>query len=150
MSEQLRHSQDLLGATQPQVLLPEELASSITADAVAAGVDELETLVQDNPKDSGVWAALACKHLDEGRIISAYACARTGYHRGLDALRSHGWRGTGPVPFNHVPNQGVLRAIGALVLAARAIGEDDEVIRCLNLLHDCDPQAAPAMQLLEQ
>ena len=85
--------------------------------------------------------------LAEGQAVQAYACARTGYHRGLDALRGNGWRGTGPVPWDHVPNQGVLRAIGALVQTARALGEDDEVVRCLNLLHDCDPAAAPALGL---
>ena len=51
------------------------------------------------------------------------------------------------MPWDHVPNQGVLRAIGALVVAAKRINEDDEVIRCLNLLNDCDPAAVPAMNL---
>ena len=46
-----------------------------------------------------------------GFTIEGYAYARTGYHRGLDALRKAGWRGTGPVPWSHAPNQGFLRAL---------------------------------------
>src|SRR3712207_6893168 len=50
----------------------------------------------------------------------------TGYHRGLDALRRAGWKGFGPVPWAHAPNQGFLRALHALGEAAGAIGEADE------------------------
>src|SRR5690625_6782328 len=49
---------------------------------------------------------------------SAYAFARTGYHRGLDALRRAGWRGHGPIPVDHEPNQGFLRALLGLAEAA--------------------------------
>lgn len=153
MAEQIRHSRDLFGAEHPEVRLPQELASSIPVEGAADGAsaaqsrESLEATVSENLKDSGAWAALAEVLLAEGQPVQAYACARTGYHRGLDALRGNGWRGTGPVPWNHEPNQGVLRAIGALVQTARALGEDDEVVRCLNLLHDCDPAAAPALGL---
>lgn len=156
MAEQIRHSRDLFGAEHPEVRLPQELASSIPVEGAAGAGggasaaqsrESLEAAVSENLKDSGAWAALAEVLLAEGQPVQAYACARTGYHRGLDALRGNGWRGTGPVPWNHEPNQGVLRAIGALVQTARALGEDDEVVRCLNLLHDCDPAAAPALGL---
>ena len=149
MSEQLRGGRDLFGSEKPEVRLPEELATAVNAEVAGASVEALEALAEQNPKDSGVWAALATRHLTAGDAVTAYACARTGYHRGLDALRGNGWRGTGPVPWDHMPNRGVLRAIGALVSAARAINEEEEVIRCLNLLHDCDPAAAPAMRLLD-
>ena len=139
MAEQIRHSRDLFGAEHPEVRLPQELASSIPIEGAAESRESLEAAVSENLKDSGAWAALAEVLLAEGQSVQAYACARTGYHRGLDALRGNGWRGTGPVPWDHEPNQGVLRAIGALVQTARALGEDDEVVRCLNLLHDCDP-----------
>lgn len=156
MAEQIRHSRDLFGAEHPEVRLPQELASSIPVEGAAGAGggartaqsrESLEAAVSENLKDSGAWAALAEVLLAEGQPVQAYACARTGYHRGLDALRGNGWRGTGPVPWSHEPNQGVLRAIGALVQTARALGEDDEVVRCLNLLHDCDPAAAPALGL---
>lgn len=145
--EQLRQNRDLFGAEQPEVRLPEDLATSITADDAGASLESLQALVAANLKDSGAWAALANRLLEADEPVQAYACARTGYHRGLDALRGNGWRGTGPVPWEHVPNQGVLRAIGALAVMAHALGEEDEVIRCLNLLHDCDPAATEALGL---
>ena len=40
---------------------------------------------------------------------------------GLDHLRHAGWKGHGPVPWSHAPNQGFLRALAAL---ARAAAED--------------------------
>lgn len=147
MAEQIRHSRDLFGAEHPEVRLPEELASAVAVESSTQSRESLEAAVSANLKDSGAWAALAEVLLAKGQPVQAYACARTGYHRGLDALRGNGWRGTGPVPWDHVPNRGVLRAIGALVQTARALGEDDEVVRCLNLLHDCDPAAAPALGL---
>lgn len=149
MAEQIRKGRDLFGAEHPEVRLPVELATAVTG---SESLEELETLAVANPKDSGVWAALAAYHLSQGTAegagaekVTAYACARTGYHRGLDALRSNGWRGTGPVPWSHEPNRGVLRAIMMLATAARTIGEEDEYIRCLNLVNDCDPGAADAM-----
>ena len=75
--------------------------------------------------------------------IEAYAYARTGYHRGLDALRRNGWKGFGPVPWSHEPNRGFLRCVTVLAKAAEAIGEPDEQERCTQLLRDCDPSLAP-------
>lgn len=146
MAEQIRKGRDLFGAEHPEVRLPVSLTSAVTGGESLA---ELEAAAVANPKDSGVWAALAAYHLQQGDLpsekITAYACARTGYHRGLDALRGNGWRGTGPVPWSHEPNRGVLRAIMMLAVVARAIGEEDEYIRCLNLVNDCDPSAADEM-----
>lgn len=78
---------------------------------------------------------------DDDKAITAYAYARTGYHRGLDQLRRNGWKGFGPVPFRHEPNRGFLRCVAALARAADLIGETDEVARCRDLLDDCDPAA---------
>ncbi|AGP29961.1 DUF3151 domain-containing protein [Corynebacterium terpenotabidum] len=146
MAEQIRKGRDLFGVEHPEVRLPAALASAVVGGET---VQQLEELAVTNPKDSGVWAALAAYHLQQGASpsekITAYACARTGYHRGLDALRSNGWRGTGPVPWSHEPNRGVLRAIMMLSVVAHAIGEEDEYIRCLNLVNDCDPDAADQM-----
>ncbi|OKL53263.1 hypothetical protein BSZ39_10435 [Bowdeniella nasicola] len=91
------------------------------------------------PTSSLAWALLAEEALAEGEEVRAYAYARTGYHRGLDALRRAGWRGAGPVPFEHTPNQGFLRALMALGKAAGAIGEDDEASRIAEFLTDADP-----------
>jgi hypothetical protein len=70
-----------------------------------------------------------------------------GYHRGLDALRRAGWKGQGPVPWSHTPNQGFLRALAALGRAAGAIGETEEHERCRAFLVDCDPAAPSALGL---
>ncbi|MGB3481199.1 MAG: DUF3151 domain-containing protein [Mycobacterium sp.] len=94
-----------------------------------------------HPSASAAWAALAEQALDDDKAITAYAYARTGYHRGLDKLRRNGWKGFGPVPFAHEPNQGFLRCVAALARAADAIGETPEYARCLDLLDDCDPTA---------
>ena len=95
------------------------------------------------PSASAAWAALAEAALDGGRTIEAYAYARTGYHRGLDALRRNGWKGHGPVPWSHEPNRGFLRCVMVLARAAEAIGEVDEQERCTQLLRDCDPTLVP-------
>ncbi len=99
----------------------------------------------DYPAFSAAWAALAERALDAGDPVSAYAFARTGYHRGLDQLRRAGWKGHGPVPWSHEPNRGFLRALAALGAAAAAIGEQDEAERCRKFLTDADPAAAQAL-----
>jgi hypothetical protein len=127
----------------PATLLPED--ESVTA-ALAAVTSGHETEVAARyPASSAAWALLARRSLDAGDAVTAYAFARTGYHRGLDQLRKAGWRGTGPVPWSHEPNQGFLRSLHLLGKAADAIGEDDEAARCAQFLRDCDPRAADAL-----
>ena len=72
--------------------------------------------------------------------MESYAFARVGYHRGLDALRRNGWKGHGPVPWSHEPNQGFLRCLRALHRAAATIGEEDEILRLDAFMTECDPQ----------
>ena len=84
---------------------------------------------------------LAEDALADDRAVEAYAYARTGYHRGLDALRRSGWRGQGPVPWEHEPNRGFLTCLALLALSARAIGEDAEWERCSEFLRDSSPTA---------
>jgi len=124
----------------PPTKLPVDPATAL----LASGGDPVEIAAQ-HPTSSAAWAALAEEALGRGFAVEGYAYARTGYHRGLDALRKSGWRGTGPVPWSHEPNQGFLRALHALALAAAAIGETDEVERCSTFLDDCDPAAAAAL-----
>jgi hypothetical protein len=97
------------------------------------------------PTYSAAWARLGEQALAAGDPVTAYAYARTGYHRGLDQLRRNGWRGHGPVPWSHVPNRGFLRCVNVLALAADAIGEAEEAARCAQLLRDCDPAAGDAL-----
>jgi hypothetical protein len=124
----------------PPTRLPEDPA----VDRLAAG-DDPATVAAAYPASSAAWAALATAALAGQRPVEAYAYARTGYHRGLDALRRAGWKGQGPIPWAHAPNQGFLRALHALSQAAAAIGEDDEAARCAQLLADSDPAAAAAL-----
>jgi hypothetical protein len=100
-----------------------------------------------HPAASVAWAVLAEDALDDDKAITAYAYARTGYHRGLDQLRRNGWKGFGPVPYEHPPNRGFLRCVAALARAADAIGETAEYNRCLDLLDDCDPGARAQLGL---
>jgi hypothetical protein len=97
------------------------------------------------PDFSEAWATLAEQALAADEPVMAYAYARTGYHRGLDQLRRSGWKGHGPIPWDHRPNQGFLRALGALAKAAKAIGETEEYERCSQFLADSDPEAAKAL-----
>lgn len=109
----------------------------------------------EHPSASIAWAYLAEAALehadgavpDVAQQVAGYAFARTGYHRGLDQLRRHGWKGFGPVPWSHEPNRGFLRCVGALARAAQLIGEEDEYLRCLDLLNDSDPRAIAELGL---
>jgi len=121
--------------------LPEDPALA----RLAADEDPVEVAIAC-PASSAAWAALAERALLDGRIVEAYAYARTGYHRGLDALRKAGWRGGGAVPWSHEPNRGFLRALHVLGEAAAGIGEDDEAARCAQLLQDSDPAAVAALR----
>ncbi len=69
-----------------------------------------------------------------------------GYHRGLDALRKSGWKGTNPVPWEHEPNQGFLRCVYLLGQAAAVIGETDEQQRCAEFLTTLDPHAVDRIE----
>ena len=91
------------------------------------------------PRFLDAWATLAEL---PGPAVDRYAFARVGYHRGLDALRAAGWRGSGAVRWAHPENRGVLRSLEALRAAAEAIGEDDEAERCALFLRQLDPDAA--------
>lgn len=138
--------------TGPNLLEPEptRLPRGADADARAvltAGGDPRDA-ARAVPTSSLAWALLAERALaDEGDPVAAYAYARTGYHRGLDALRRAGWRGRGPVPADHEPNQGFLRALLALAEAAEAIEEDDEAERCAQFLVDSGTSAAEVAEL---
>jgi hypothetical protein len=109
--------------------------------ALESGADPAQVAARF-PSYCAAWATLAEQALDKGDAVTAYAFARTGYHRGLDQLRRAGWKGFGPVPWEHEPNQGFLRALAALARAADAIGEEEEAQRCQVFLADSSASAA--------
>ncbi len=129
---------NLLGP--PPVHLPEDPA----APSIAAG-NSAQSAARDHPESSLAWALLAEAALDAGEEVMAYAYARVGYHRGLDRLRRSGWKGAGPVPWSHEPNQAFLRALSALGQAAAAIEETAEVDRIKAFLLDADPNIPAAL-----
>lgn len=137
MSDEFRHN--LLGP-EPTLLPPETEVNQ----QLALGAEALD-LVARHPTSSLLWAVLADEAWAEGRTIDSYAYARVGYHRGLDALRRNGWRGTGPIPWEHEPNRGFLRSLYALGRASAAIGEPDEPERIEKFLADSDPTAKVAL-----
>jgi hypothetical protein len=132
--------------TQPPNLLggpePTYLPDDAEVRAELAGGALPRDVAAAHPSGQLAWAVLAEDALREGRPVEAYAYARTGYHRGLDALRRSGWKGHGPIPWEYLPNQGFLRALHALGAAAAAIGEGDEAQRCAQFLVDSSPTAA--------
>ena len=117
------------------------------AQAAIDGGDDPAAVVTRWPDFSEAWATLAERALTGDDPVAGYAYARTGYHRGLDQLRRSGWKGFGPVPWSHRPNQGFLRALAALARAAGAIGEAEEYDRCRTFLADSDPAAPAALGL---
>jgi hypothetical protein len=124
-------------AGPPPVYLPEN------DDAAAAlRISPPAEVAARFPGYSAAWAALAEQALASGDPVAAYAYARTGYHRGLDQLRRAGWRGNGPIPWEHEPNRGFLRSLHLLGRAAAVIGEDEEAGRCEQFLRDSSAAAA--------
>jgi hypothetical protein len=127
---------------------PETVLDPIAPD-LAAALDAARSLPPDrrreavaavaarDPRCLVAWADLAELSSDP---VEKYAYARVGYHRGLDALRAAGWRGSGYVRWRHEPNRGFLRSLNALREAAGALGEADEEQRCALFLRQLDPE----------
>jgi hypothetical protein len=131
----MRH-ENLLGI--PATYLPENAEASAALNSAA----DPATVAAAFPAYCAAWAALSERALNAGDPVAAYAFARTGYHRSLDQLRRAGWRGQGPVPWEHAPNRSFLRSVYLLGAAAAAIGESEEADRCRELLLDSSPTAA--------
>ncbi len=110
------------------VLPVDERRAAVAAVAAAA------------PRFLDAWAELG----DLGRdTIERYAAYRVGYHRGLDALRANGWRGSGYVRWASPTNHGFLRSLRGLGEMAAEIGEHDEAERCHLFLLQLDPTGVP-------
>ena len=120
--------------------LSPELAQALRAAVALPPAEQraaVSAVAARDPRCLQAWATLA--ELADAHI-DRYAFARVGYHRGLDALRAAGWRGSGYVRWRHESNRGFLRSLHALELAAAAIGETDEEQRCALFLRQLDPE----------
>ncbi len=131
-----------LSARSPETVLPPlepDLARALR-EAEGLGPGErrpaLAAIAAAQPRCLDAWASLAETAEDP---VERYAFARVGYHRGLDALRAAGWRGSGNVSWRHEETRGFLRSLDALRLAAADIGETDEEERCALFLRQLDP-----------
>jgi hypothetical protein len=129
----------------PSTVLPEPDAAFRHALAGAHGADDprsaVAAVVASYPRTMEAWAALG----DLGRdTVERYAAYRVGYHRGLDALRANGWRGSGYVRWSAPGNRGFLRCLLGLAAMAATIGETDEAERCEQFLLQLDPSGVPA------
>ena len=112
--------------SRPIDLRPGGLPSTVLPPVDAALADELRRaaespeearhhrvseVVAAHPRFLDAWATLG----DLGRDpVERYAAYRVGYHRGLDALRANGWRGSGYVRWSEPSNHGFLRALAGL------------------------------------
>lgn len=124
----------------PETVLPQanpELLAQLKA-AVESEDPRAATaiIVSNNPLLLEGWAALGNLGQDS---IESYAFYRVGYHRGLDALRKAGWRGSGYVRYSHESNRGFLDCLSGLRNSAQEIGERAEVDRCDTFLAQLDP-----------
>ncbi len=129
----------------PTTVLPEsdpverdELAQALSGSDPAAAI---AVVIAGNPRSLDGWAAFG-DHCPD--VMSRYAAYRVGYHRGLDALRANGWRGSGYVRWAAPGNRGFLRSLLGLHLMADSIGEVDEAERCAQFLLQLDPGGVPA------
>src|SRR5699024_11177973 len=121
----------------PETRLPDDFVNVQVSEELDAGAPREITARQlDSPL---AWVTLAPDALSDGDEGAAYAYARTGYHRGRDALRRSGWRGQGPVPASHAPNRGFLRALEMLGETARRLGDEAEADRVTDFLREADP-----------
>jgi hypothetical protein len=102
--------------------------------------DRITEVVARYPRFLDAWAALGNHGRDP---VERYAAYRVGYHRGLDALRASGWRGSGYVRWSEATNHGFLSALRGLGEMAALIGEVDEAERISLFLAQLDPTGVP-------
>ncbi|MEJ5254911.1 MAG: DUF3151 family protein [Acidimicrobiales bacterium] len=130
----------------PETILPAPPPEAVEALARALREppehqrDAIAEVVARHPRYLDAWAQLGRRGRDD---VERYAYFRVGYHRGLDALRASGWRGSGYVRWAHSTNRGFLRALDGLRSAAGTIGETDEEERCALFLRQLDPDWPP-------
>lgn len=126
----------------PDTVLPDPDPGLVEASA-SGDRDRVASAVAAHPADPLGWAALGDLARDDDHPLTTYAYFRVGYHRGLDLLRKHGWKGSGHVRWEHPSNRGFLRCLQGLADLAGQIGEVDEAERCRTFLTQLDPSRFP-------
>ena len=132
---------------RPRVVLPAPDSRLLARIEEARTIDDLAGIVAEHPDSMDAWAALGTRQEETVdsilATVHAYACYRIGYHRGLDALRKNGWRGSQMVRWSDESNRGFLRCLAGLRRLAGRIGEYDEEARCADFLLQLDPDWPP-------
>jgi len=131
----------------PETVLPDPDPSTVealvSARADARPRESVAAVAATHPTLLEGWAILGSLAEDAAHDargwVEAYAYYRVGYHRGLDALRASGWRGTGWVRSTHPSNRPFLDCLSGLGRMAARIGETAEAERCAQFLHQLDP-----------
>lgn len=131
----------------PRTVLPAEPAEVRHAvqQALAAPEGQRRSLaaavVAGHPRSLLGWCTLGDTATD---TVERYAAYRVGYHRGLDALRANGWRGSGYVRWADETNRPFLGCLRGLGDMAARIGEDDEAERIALFIAQLDPSGGAA------
>ena len=121
-------------APQVQSALDEALTLDGDGRMIALG-----NIVRTDPLCLEAWARLGEAAYAAGDDVASYAYSRVGYHRGLDLLRSSGWRPDREVHWTYDSNRGFLLALHGLMRAAASIAEGVEARRCREFLLQLDP-----------
>lgn len=136
------------GTERPRVVLPAPDPGLSGRIGSASTPDELARVVAGSPDSMDAWAALGERYerseAAPADAVTAYACFRVGYHRGLDALRKNGWNGSQSVRWADEPNRGFLRCVAGLARMADRLGELHEAERCARFLIELDPDWNPS------
>ncbi len=131
----------------PPTLLPPDPALD---ELIAHGSRHFVEIASRHLDSSLCWAILAEGSLAAATAdaeLIAYAFARTGYHRGVDALTARGWREGTPAPWAHEPNRGFLRCLAWLAQLSGVLGDTAESERCWELLRVSSPRGYDVLRV---
>ncbi len=127
----------------PETILPPEDPKISNLLEAAIGTEDthkrrgaLNQVAEMYPTSISVWKTIATYGRD---TMESYAAYRVGYHRGLDALRKNGWRGSGYVRWAHPSNQAFLECLSGLQIVSERIEDFEESERCKLFLLQLEP-----------
>ena len=128
----------------PETVLPPEdpeitnlLEAAILIEDISTRRGALNQVAEMYPTSINVWKTIAAYGRD---TMESYAACRVGYHRGLDALRKNGWRGSGYVRWAHPSNQAFLECLSGLQVISEKIEDFEESERCKLFLLQLEPE----------